>query len=384
MELPQKSTHLFALGIDERVFKKGPLQAKVIDYGRDFLSAHIVCRTTVRLRPFQEGGINFYPLYSRYGFLFPVKALGVGVRLMFQFKKGKWLMSADNPFETGLVCAILALAGRGKLYMQVHTDFLSPLFYKASWKEWVRSKIAMSVIRRADCVRVVSERIRRSLVRGLAIPESRISVLPIATDVQHFINASPDAVLQKRLARFDFVMVAVGRFVEKEKNFIMLIEAVRALVPECPRIALLLVGDGSDAPRYRALIATYGLEKHVMIEPWRNDLASLYKTCDLFLMSSWFEGWGRVVVEAMAAGLPVIMTDVGLAGEIVRNGENGIVVPLGNSSTYNAAVSELYHNPEKRKRLAEAGQNTVRTFPIQTDEEYFRRYRELLGCCIYS
>ena len=118
-----------------------------------------------------------------------------------------------------------------------------------------------------------------------------------------------------------------------------------------------------------------------MIEPWRDDLASFYKSFDVFLLPSNYEGWGRAVIEAMAAGLPVVMTDVGLAGEVVKNNENGIVVPVGDRVRFVSAVIALARNPALRRRIAEEAAHTVHNLRPGTWGEYHRRYQESFSSC---
>ena len=83
----------------------------------------------------------------------------------------------------------------------------------------------------------------------------------------------------------------------------------------------------------------------------------------------------------MAVGLPVVMTDVGLAGEVVKNEENGIVVPIQNKNAFLEAVSNLYKNTEKRKKLAEAGNVTVKNLEPRTKEDYVKKYIESFKIC---
>ena len=176
-------------------------------------------------------------------------------------------------------------------------------------------------------------------------------------------------------------MLAVGRFVDKEKNFSMLIDVMVEFVKICPKALLVLVGDGPDKSSYQSLVTGYRLERNVVIEQWRDDLPAFYKSFDLFLFSSNYEGWGRAVIEVMAAGLPVVMSDVGLAGEVVKHGENGLVSPVGDKNMFLAAVVDLYRNPEKRRTLVLAGKKIVRELSPKTKEEYLEFYKESFLCC---
>lgn len=294
------------------------------------------------------------------------------------------LITAQGADETGMLAYVLSRISRVPFHLQIHTDVMSPWYRSAGWKERIRYAMARFLIPRADCIRTVSERIRHSLLQSTIydLQSEKICVLPIFTDVSKFSAAFPDPETERRFKEYDFKMIAVGRFVEKEKNFGMLIEVMREFVKICPRVLLVLVGEGPDRKRYQLQATNYKLEKNVIIEPWRNDLPSFLKSFDLFLLSSRYEGWGRAGIEAMAAGLPVMVTDTGLAGEVVKNGENGIVVPVGDAQAFLQAVKTIYENPQKRKFLANAGRETAKNLQPLSPAEYLVQYRECLESCV--
>src|SRR3989344_6304474 len=271
------------------------------------------------------------------------------------------LITAQGADETGMFAYVLSRMSGVPFQLQLHTDVMSPWYRRASWKERVRYALARFLIPRASCLRVVSHRIRRSLLQPTCLPDrqatynlqpEKIFVLPIFTDVSRFMASVPDPATEKRFQDYDFKMIAAGRFVEKEKNFNMLIDVMRLFVRICPQALLVIVGEGPAKKNYESRIKNQGLGKNVLIESWRDDLPSFLKSFDLFLLSSRYEGWGREVIEAMVAGLPVIMTDVGLAGEGVKRRENGIVVPVGDAQAFFHAIRGLYEQPKKRKLLA--------------------------------
>ena len=162
--MEQSKRNLLAIGIDERVFTDLSLRKKVLDYGGAFDSAHIVCRSSDQGRRVEsEGGVIFYPVYSRATFIFPFKAWFLGRRI-FKKVSGNWLISSDSPFEIGFVSCLLARASRGRFFLQIHTDFMSPYFRRGSVKDRIRYYLARFVVPKADCIRVVSERIRNSIL----------------------------------------------------------------------------------------------------------------------------------------------------------------------------------------------------------------------------
>lgn len=391
----EQSLSLLVVGNDDSVFDfSSPLFQKVSSYAKIFGCLTIFCRTRkiVSAAPILQGPLTIYAIYANNPFVFLVRALVLGRRMLKRGSVGFRIITADNPFEEGLVAWLLAHLYHLPLQLQIHTDIMSPFFRHASWKERMRYMLARFLIPRADCIRVVSERIRRTLTFsfpalgergsskrvGRQFPTSKTVVLPIYTDTAKFFCAKPNPATEERFKNYDFRIVAVGRFVDKEKNFSMLIEVMRDFVCVCPGALFVLVGDGPDRESYQLQITNYQLEKNVILEPWRTDLPSFYKSFDLFLLSSNYEGWGRVIIEAMAAGLPVIMTDVGLAGEVVKDGENGMVVPVGDKKAFVSILKELAQDSVKRMRLKNAASKTVLVLSPKTQEEYNLLYKESL------
>ena len=402
MELRISTTCLLALGIDERVFEKDSLlRENALYYGRQFFSTHILCRSTKPRKAEKVGNVVFHSVFARAPLFFPFFAFFAGLRII-RANRGAWMVSSDNPFEIGVVSWMLARYARGKLFLQVHTDVLSPQFWQASWKEYTRFLCAKFVIPRADCIRVVSERIRRSLVESGLRDAKRIEVLPIATDVKRFSGALPSAACNEFLKKYSFRMIAVGRLVDKEKNFSMLLGVMKEFVKISPAAFLAIVGYGPDRNTYDSLVRQNHLENNVIIgseeemkafvcsggertvqSPRADDdfLSSFYKSFDACVISSNYEGWNRVAVEAMAAGIPVLMTDVGCAGDVLKDGENGMVVRVNDPSAFLNALIKIYRDPDLRRRLAGEGRKTVESLEFVTRDRYAFQYAEILSHC---
>ena len=368
----QDELNILTLGTDETIFDQdSALRQRVLDYGTNFTSFHVFCKSRIKRPTEILGPVVIHPLPKFWPF-FLFAGYSVGSSLLQH--GGRWVISSENFSGEGMLAFLLSRRFSIPLQLQIHTDVFSPWYRRAGWKERIRYWLAKFLIPRADCIRVVSERIRASIATRNKKQEARIIILPIWTDITKFFEAKPDPATERRLENFEFKMIAVGRFVDKEKNFSMLIEMMRDFVKICPKALLVIVGDGPDRTNYESKTKNQGLENCVILERWRDDLPSFYKSFDLFLLSSNYEGWGRTVIEAMASGLPVVMTDVGLAGEVIRNGENGVVVPVGEREAMLHAVTKLFNNPQERKRLAEAGLAKVKKLEPITKKEYLKKY----------
>ena len=201
--------------------------------------------------------------------------------------------------------------------MQIHTDIMNRNFWEESFKNKLRVLMVKFLVPRADCVRVVSNRIKRSLTslnKNLNKPD-KITVLPVFVDTESIKNAPVKTDLHKKYPG-RFIILMASR-ITKEKNIGLALETI-SLIRENKRIMLLVAGDGPELEPLKFKAYELGLNDSVIFEPHTDNLISYYKTCDLFLLTSNYEGYGRTLVEAAAAGAKIISSDVGIAPEILE------------------------------------------------------------------
>ncbi len=158
-----------------------------------------------------------------------------------------------------------------------------------------------------------------------------------------------------------------------------LIRAVAELRRRGEEVSLLILGEGELRRDLEALAARLGAEASVFFLGWRPDVAQVLAACDVFCLPSRNEGMGRVLVEAMALGKPIVASDIGGIRDLVSSGENGLLVPPGDVAAWAAALVRLHRDPEERRRMGEAGR---RRAPRYSAEEMLRAldglYRNLL------
>ncbi|TSC87178.1 MAG: UDPglucose 6-dehydrogenase [Parcubacteria group bacterium Gr01-1014_8] len=257
------------------------------------------------------------------------------------------IVSSQDPFFLGLLAWKIAKVRGAKLHIQIHTDLFDPHFAAHSFTNRIRLLLARFVLSQADCVRVVSERIKRSLDKlHLRVP---VSVLPVFIDAEVIDAAQP---LQKRSVYPDFekIILVVSRL-EPEKNVTAALRALPDILKAQPGTGLVIVGDGSLREQLERLAKELGIEKRVAFAGSTKPYP-YYKASDLLLSTSDYEGYGMVVVEALYAGCPVISFDTGVA----REAGAIIVTPEVLASTAAATLSE-----GRRGKLA---------FTLPSEQEY--------------
>jgi glycosyltransferase involved in cell wall biosynthesis len=157
-------------------------------------------------------------------------------------------------------------------------------------------------------------------------------------------------------------LVAVGRLVH-QKGFDLLLRAFAEIATEHPEWTLTIWGEGEERGRLEALCAQLALLEQVQL-PGLTELPGQWvEEAEVFVLSSRFESFGNVVTEAMVAGLPVVAFECPWGpGDIIRDGEDGLLVPPEDVGALAAAMRRLIVDPELRRRLGEAGARNVRRF----------------------
>lgn len=148
----------------------------------------------------------------------------------------------------------------------------------------------------------------------------------------------------------------------RQKDPTTLLLAARLVVDARPDARLLLIGDGPLRGEVERLVDSLGLGPHVMMLGPRSDVAALLPAFDVFVLSSRWEGLPRAVLEAMAAGVPVVATEVGGVAEVAEHGVSGLLTPVGDPPALAAAVLRVLSDRLLSARLAAAAETRLHEF----------------------
>ena len=365
---------ILTISTDTTIFLTGSAtRARMEEYARLFDEYHVIIYSPKGFRREESKDLFLYPTNSSSFFFRPIDAVRIGSRIIRD--RDIKLVSVQDPAESAVAGWLLKKRFGVWLHIQLHSDFFSPFFRKNSWKEFIRWLLARFFMPRGDAYRVVSQRIKNSLIGILGIPAFKISVLPIFVDGGDIGRRVPAFSLNEKYPEFDFIILMVARLV-REKNIELAIGALKELLKEFPRSGLVIVGDGPERNNLESRILNLELRNNVRFEGWQDDLALYYKGADLYLLTSNFEGYGRSVVEAAWAGLPVVMTDVGIAGEIIKDRETGIVVPVQNQAALASGLLDARRNHNEMQHIAKKAFDLVSARPPLTKNSYLKMYRD--------
>ena len=226
----------------------------------------------------------------------------------------------------------------------------------------------------------IAERVRTSIqqVFGYANPP----LIPNGIAVEEF-HLSPEVRLQWRQAQgieADAIVVAhIGRF-SRQKNHELLVRAFARIKPSQP-LYLLLVGDGELRPSIENLVNELNPSGKVRFLGIRSDIPEILNASDIFVLSSRWEGNPMSVMEAMAAGLPVVATEVGGVPELVLHGATGLLVPNEDEQALSQALHTLIAEPDLRATMAvQARQVALERFDArQMTRAYESLYESILA-----
>jgi len=235
----------------------------------------------------------------------------------------------------------------------------------------------------ADAMTIVSEAAFDRFVSEGIVPRALLRVIPNGVDTARFMNVAGGrgAVRASLGLGPEFVWLAVGRF-EVAKDYPNMLRAFAKVRQEQPQAVLLLVGRGSLQAETQALVEELGLGNGVRFLGVRDDVPEVMSAADGYVMSSAWEGMPMVLLEAAAAGLPIVTTRVGGNHEVVRDESTGFLVPPGDSEALALAMVRLSRLPEpERLAMGERGREHIRShYGLgRVAEQWENLYREVLG-----
>ncbi len=276
------------------------------------------------------------------------------------------LITAQDLFFSGLLGYLLKRKFSIKLHVQVHTDFLSKYFRQESLHNFFQYFLGKFIVKKADSFRVVSERIKQGLF-NLRVNKDKITVVPIYTAIKFQISNF------KSQKHGKFIFLTIGRLVAV-KSIELQIRAMAEIIKQHKDVGLWIVGEGKERKKLELLTKKLKIERNVNFLGWQDDLEKFYRQADIFLLTSNYEGWPRVVVEAAFFNLSIIMTDFSSAGEFIVNNENGIIIPINDLNSLKKAMIRLLEDKELRRRLGENAKKTISRLPDK--EQTLKLYKK--------
>ena len=247
------------------------------------------------------------------------------------------------------------------------------------WKNMVRRLVDRALAVATYKVVAKSEAIADFCRTVEHIPEHKVLTIRNGIDVSLYRNGYDRGVVRRSLGvQADAVLAcSVGRL-SPEKGHEVLLAAMKRVRDEIPSLRLLVVGDGPSRGELQRAIRAAGLDKCVRLLGYRADVPALLAAMDIFVLPSHREGMPLALLEAMAASLPAIATNVGGCCEVIESGQNGLLVPPGRPDILAEAICCLAGDADLRRSFGSAASRTVEErFSI---DRMVRQMEELYQC----
>lgn len=267
------------------------------------------------------------------------------------------VVTVQDQYYLALVGLFLARKFRVGLELQIHG------FEKYYG---LRKIIARFVIPRANAVRCVSQRLKRQLIKEFGMDEEKITVVPVFTNTGNIKQTI-------KTKRNNFVFITVGRLAPV-KNIGLQIKAMAEIIKKYSNPELWIIGDGQERKKLEREAEKLGVKNNVKFLGWQNNPEEFYSQADVFLLTSNYEGWGMVIIEAASYGLPIIMTNVGCAGELIENEKSGLIVPINNKAKLEEAMTRFINDDSMREKFSEGAFLAIKNLPSK--EETLALYKK--------
>lgn len=331
------------LSTDTHVFAEGSgVRNRMLSYARSCKELHILVLASGAGEATEQIAENAW-VYSTRSLLKPLALLDA-LRIGKGIGKEHALdvVSAQDPFEIGWVGKRLAQKLGCALHVQVHTDMGNPRFVGDNWKNAWRVRIASGVLKAAGGIRVVSERIKKNLVATYGERIVEPAVLPIIG------SAVPQ--IEGEKPPFMFTIVVVGRLTS-EKHVFTALDVLAEVQKSYRKAGMVFVGSGplhDDVIRHAQEL---GVRQFVKCVGHVEQVGAWYTRAHCFLHTAAFEGYGRVFVEAALYRVPMVVTDVGIIGEVFDPACDVFACPVDDVACLTKGVTSILNDTHTREVL---------------------------------
>jgi len=361
---------------DRKIFdSNSAVSARMVEYGGLVEELHVVVFSKQKSQINSKIKISentfAYPTnsLSRWFYVFDAIRIGKKITKSYKLEANSWLVTSQDPFESGLAAYKIAKQAKAKLQLQVHTDFLNPYFKKESFLNRIRVHIAKMIIPKADCIRVVSQKIKCGMLEEFPVLRKKhaISILPIFAEIKNGEHSQRD--IKQSYPQFDTLLLSVARL-EPEKNITLALDCLKEVLKTHPNTGLIIVGDGSEREALKLLTTQYSLQTNIVFAGWQDDVLSYYRPADIFLSTSNYEGYGMALVEAAQAQCAIVSTDAGIAENLLRADERRFLCPVGDAACLAEQVKFLIENPQIRSESGKNIKGRIKDVTAPSQEEY--------------
>ena len=243
----------------------------------------------------------------------------------------------------------------------------------------IKKILIRSLYPKATGIISVSKGVKENLITGYKVPENKCFVIYNMVDIERIRKVANEEISHPWFKENIPIIIACGRLTAP-KNYPLLLEAM-SLILKKNNARLLILGEGEERSRLEKYARELGISRNIAFLGFRTNPFKYISRAKVFVLSSLWEGFGDVIIEAMACGVPVISTRCPSGpDEIITNGINGLLVPVGDVDALAEAILRLLKDEVLRRRLAEAGRRRAEDFRVEKMVvEYERVFEKVIS-----
>ena len=312
-----------------------------------------------------EHGVRFVPVGSLVRRIHPVRDLAALLAILWHIWRERPDIVHTHTSKAGILGRLAArLAGVPHIVHTPHGHVFNGHFGRFAAKLFLALERFFAGFT-AKTVALTAGEKRDYVDLGVA-QDTDVAVIPSGVDLSEFAGECHDVSAEKRSIGLDPNKRQVGfvGWLLPIKGPVYLLNAMNAVWRDHPDAELVFVGKGELEEALRAQASFAGCSGRVKFLGWRDDISRIMPLFDVFVLPSLNEGMGRVLVEAMAAGRPIVASRVGGIPDLVRHGENGLLVPPRDDEALAAGISLLLSNRRLAARMGQQGRRMCQEFGL--------------------
>jgi glycosyltransferase involved in cell wall biosynthesis len=281
------------------------------------------------------------------------------------------LIVARDPFESALVAKTIARRYERPLQLHVLDDFTTADFLKKARHNFWRRFIPWFTVRHFPSVRASTSTIELMLSKRFTIPD--MGVLPRFHNYEAITNTKPTINLKEKYKPFVFIMLFIGKL-GHESTLYRAIDAARFVLRN-PRVGLVVLGDGPAKSEFQKRTKILGIETQIVFETKVTDVIPYLKSANLLIATDTDNDSDEVVLQAAAAGLPIIMSRTPKRDDIFEHGVSAYLCEETDVQAFTDRINDILNNVGLRRVFVDRAQLTIAEKFHQDPEEYREAYR---------
>jgi glycosyltransferase involved in cell wall biosynthesis len=327
-------------------------------------------------------GVRFIPVSALVRRIDPLKDLRALIFLMKLIRKERPVLVHTHSSKAGILGRLAArLAGVPIIVHTPHGHVFYGHFGPAASRFFLLIERVFDTI--TDCVIALTEGEKKDYITSSVSHPQKIHTIHSGVDVDRFKPGRTDITALKKQLGFNDKSLVVGTigWLLPIKGPDVLFEAMIHIWEKKINALLVYVGKGELEHKLKAETFSRGVEDRVIFLGWRSDIDDIIQLFDVFVLPSLNEGMGRVLVEAMAAGKPVVASDVGGIPDLVRHRRNGFLVNPGDSNGMARYIEKLLTDRQLRRQMGAQGRKLAESYTVdkmvaKIDALYFSLFQD--------